>query len=281
MLSSGNDPFLSFYRDSHSTLHTRLLTIDPLVAVAVFVIGIATGAVGAMVGGGSMISIPFLIFLGIPADVAVATDRLAGLGAGTSAFIKYRAARKIAWRHVPTLTLTSLVGALIGATLLIVTSADVVQTALGVLLIALLPVVFFNRKLGIVSDSAPRNKVVLGVALYFFVQVLAGFFGAGTGTLIFLILMSCFGLRITEAAATQVIPFLVLTISTVVLFAANDIIDYPVAIALLVGTLVGGYVGAHTAVTKGDVWIRRLFAVVVLASALRLLWPDSWALGLQ
>ena len=95
---------------------------------------------------------------------------------------------------------------------------------------------------------------------------------------IFLILMSCFGLRITEAAATQVIPFLVLTISTVVLFAANDLINYSVAIALLLGTFLGGYVGAHIAITKGDVWIRRLFAVVVVASAARLLWPDFWIL---
>lgn len=222
-----------------------------------------------------MISVPFLIFLGMSADVAVATDRLAGLGAGISALIKYRAANRIVWQFVPMLTLTSLVGALIGASILITAGEEAVETALGILMIALLPIVLLSRKLGVVRQRTTRAVVVSGVGLYFLVQVLAGFFGAGTGTLIFLILMGCLGLKITEAAATQVIPFLALTASTVLLFAVNNIIDYSAAVALFLGTLVGGYTGAQIAVSSGDVWVRRLFSLVVLGSALRLLWPDS------
>ena len=104
----------------------------------------------------------------------------------------------------------------------------------------------------------------------FLVQILAGFFGGGTGVLIFYILMSFFGVTIIQVAATQVLPFMVLTVSSMALFAASGIIDYRMGIVLMAGTAVGGYLGAHIAIQSGDIWVRRLFAVVVLVSATRL-----------
>jgi uncharacterized membrane protein YfcA len=73
----------------------------------IFAIGVLASVVGTMVGGGSLLSIPFLIFLGLPPQVAIATDRFAGLGAGVTAFFRFRAAGRIMWRLVPQLALAS------------------------------------------------------------------------------------------------------------------------------------------------------------------------------
>ena len=239
--------------------------------LSVFLVGVAASVIGAMVGGGSLLSIPLLIFLGLPPQVAIATDRFAGLGAAATAFYKFWLAGKIVWRYVPILAAASLAGSLIGATLLVNADPSSLNVVVGVLLVALLPILFLQRDLGLVPREVSARRLRLGVTLYLLVQVLAGFFGGGTGTLIFYILMSFFGVTIIQAAATQVLPFMLLTVSSLLVFAAKGIIDYRMGIVLLAGTAVGGYLGAHVAIRSGEIWVRRLFAVVVLASATRLL----------
>jgi len=240
-------------------------------ASAVFGIGVAAGALGATVGGGSLLSVPFLIFLGLPPAVAIATDRFAGLGAGVAGGVRFWIGGRIVWRHVPCLAAASLVGALVGASALLRADPEVLRAAVGVLLVLLVPLLFARRDLGVVATSPTRLRLGVGLVLYLAIQVLAGFFGPGTGTLVFYVLMVCFGLTITQAVATQAIPFLLATVASLVLFAAADLVDYAHGIVLLAGTAVGGFAGAHLALAGGDRWVRRVFAVVVVAAALRLL----------
>jgi uncharacterized membrane protein YfcA len=101
--------------------------------------------------------------------------------------------------------------------------------------------------------------------------VLAGFFGGGSGTLIFYTLMMFFGITIIQVAATQILPFMVLTVSSLIVFALNGIIDYGIGIVLMAGTAVGGYLGAHIAIKSGERWVRRLFAAVVIGAGAKLL----------
>lgn len=243
--------------------------------LAVFLVGVSAGVVGAMVGGGSLLSIPLLMFLGLPPHVAIATDRFAGLGAGATAFYRFRRAGKIVWKHVPALVVASLAGSLVGASVLVSAEPGSLRGVVGILLLALLPLVFLRRDLGVTPREVTKPRMQFGLALYFLVQVLAGFFGAGTGTLIFYILMSFFGVTITQVAATQTLPFLVLTLGSLTLFATSGIVDYRMGLVLMAGTAVGGYIGAHVAVTSGDRWVRRVFAVVVVASAARLLFSSA------
>jgi len=74
-----------------------------------------------------------------------------------------------------------------------------------------------------------------------------------------------------EVLATNIIPWLALTISSLVIFALNGIIDYKIGIVLLIGMTVGGYIGAHVAIKKGDLWVKRLFVFLVIISGIKLL----------
>lgn len=162
-------------------------------------------------------------------------------------------------------------GSLIGATWLIRAEPGALRGVVGALLLVLLPLLFLKPDLGVAPREVSRLRVGLGLVLYLLVQIVAGFFGGGTGTLIFFILMSCFGVTVTQVAATQILPFLALTLSSLILFAFGGIIDYRFGAALLAGTAVGGYLGAHLAITRGDRWVRRVLAVIVLGSGVRLL----------
>jgi uncharacterized membrane protein YfcA len=224
-----------------------------------------------MVGGGSLVSVPFLIFLGLPPQVAIATDRFAGLGPAATAGYAYWRVGKIVWRFVPVLAAVTLVGSLIGASALVRAEPGSLDTVIGVLLVVMLPVLFLSRDFGVAPRDTSRPRQAVGLLLYFLVQSLAGFFGGGTLTLIFYILIGFFGVTVTQVVATQIVPFLVLTVSSIALFATRGLIDYPIAIVLIAGAAVGGWIGARLAIAGGDRIVRRLLALVVLASAAKLL----------
>ena len=71
----------------------------------VLFIGIVTGFFDSVIGAGGLISVPSLIFLGLPPQVAIATDRLGTLGQIFTALIKFWQAKKIVWKYVPILQL--------------------------------------------------------------------------------------------------------------------------------------------------------------------------------
>jgi uncharacterized protein len=236
----------------------------------VFLVGVAAAVIGATVGGGSLLSIPVLILVGLPPHVAIATDRFSGLGAALTALHRFSSAGKIEWHQVPALAALSLVGSLIGASLLTRATPELLQNLLAFLLLSLLPLVLLSRHLGLEPRPMSPGRKRLGLVCYFAIQLLAGFFSAGTAPLIFYVLIACFGLTIIQASATQVIPFLVLALASSLVFAWNGLIDYRVGLVLLAGTTLGGYLGASLAVRSGELWIRRAFALGVTLAAARL-----------
>ena len=245
--------------------------LDSTELLLVFVIGLATGFVDSTVGGGGLISVPSLIFLGLPPQIAIATDRFGTIGQSLTATYKFWKAKKIVWKYVPILVVLSLVGSVIGANLLVKTGPDVLQKVIGVLLIAMLLVVLFKKDLGTQRGLSSRPKIIAGLGLLFLLGIYGGFFAQGTGPILLFVMTYFLGLTIIEAMATKIIPWLVLSVSSVIIFALNDIINYKVGVVLLISMAIGGYVGAHMALEKGDEWVKRVFAVFVIVASLKLL----------
>jgi len=150
-------------------------------------------------------------------------------------------------------------------------NTEILHYIVGVLLLLLLPLIFIRKGIGVQRSKIKKQKIIIGLLLYFLVQIFTGFFGGGTGILIFYILMIFFGLTIIEANATNTIPWMVLSISSVIIFAYNGIIDYRIGIVLLMGMAAGGYIGAHVGIKKGNLWVKRLFVLLVVVSGIKLL----------
>tara|TARA_B100001971_G_C18029462_1_gene451751 strand:- start:128 stop:817 length:690 start_codon:yes stop_codon:yes gene_type:complete len=226
---------------------------------------------GSTVGGGGLVSIPFLIFTGLPPQVAIATDRFGSVGQALIAFYKFWKAKKIVWKYVAILSILSIVGSIIGANILLKTKSEILTNVIGIILILLLPFIFIKKDIGIKRKKVTRLKMIIGLVIYFLIQTFTGFFGGGTGTLIFYTLMIAFGYTIIEANATNNIPWILLAISSFIIFAINGIVDYKIGTILLLGMITGGYIGAHVAIKKGDKWVKTLFAVLVIISGIKLL----------
>jgi uncharacterized membrane protein YfcA len=237
---------------------------------SVFLIGILASFFGTIVGGGTLLSIPFLIMVGLPPQVAIATERFGGIGQTIAAFSKFLKSKKIVWKYVFGLTVISVAGSVIGSNILINIDPILLRNIVGLTILVLLPLLFLKKDLGIEHTMVSKRKIITGSIIYFFVQIFAAFYGGGTGILIAYTLMICFGLTVLESTATKIIPWFFLSISSLIIFANKGIINYKMGVVMMMGMAIGAYFGAHVALKKGNLWVKRLFIFFVIISVVKL-----------
>ena len=216
-------------------------------------------------------SLPGLIFLGLPPEIAVATNKLADLGRFSLSSVKFVRSKKVVWKLVCSLAPIALLAGFLGARLLLEIDRELVKQSLGFIMLCLVPLGFTKRDFGTVTKDVSRSRFIVGHCVYFLISVYGGALQIGSGPMLLYAIIYFFGLTILQANATSSFCWLFITISALVTFIANDAIDWPVGIAMLFGSSIGGYLGAHTAVIKGDLWTKRFFAVVISLMAVKLL----------
>ena len=232
--------------------------------ISIFGVGVFASFIGAMAGSGGLITIPFLIYIGIPPHIAIATNKCAAIGLKIGATAKFRRTDFIKQNYLLPFLIISVFAALAGAQLLLVIDKEVLSRIVIILLLLVLPLLFLKRDLGLVDQAHSRLRQYAGYAFYFFAQVFSAFFGGGAGTMVIYILMFFFGFTIIQASATAMIPSLVSNGIAFVIFAYSGYIDYEAGIALFFGTLLGGWLGAMVAVRKGNRWVKTVFVGVVI-----------------
>lgn len=238
--------------------------------ILTFFIGILASFIGAIVGGGGLISIPFLMFLGLPPQIAIATNKFGAVGLSIGSITKFKK-EKIIWEYVIPFSILAVIGGVIGANLLLEINENYLSKIVGIILLVLLPFVFMKKDFGIKNINSTKKQKILGSVVYFLLMIFGGFFGGGAGTLIIGTLIYFFGFKIIEANATDMVPWFIVSVISLIVFIINGIVSYYVGITLFFGMLVGGYYGAHTAIKKGDKWVKSLFIVLVIISSIKIL----------
>jgi uncharacterized membrane protein YfcA len=247
-----------------------LRAMSPAQIVLLSALMVATGALGAITGGNSLINVPLMIMVGMSPRQAVATNIFAVVFMTVSASARFAAK----WRPhtgllVPIGILTVVTGAL-GALIAVKLPETVVKLVIGVSMAALVVFIALNRKSAGPAAPTPARRTAgyLGTTL---LGVYGGFFSGGYTTLMTVLCTVCFGLTMIESVAiTKPINLLSNGAASVVFFASG-LIDLRVGVPLAVANLVGGWLGAHAALKGGDRFVRRLFLATVAALAAKLL----------
>jgi hypothetical protein len=246
--------------------------MDPILTLFLtFLIGFGSSFIGAISGGGGLISIPFLVFLGLPPQIAIATNKMGSIGLSIGSLARFWKSKHIKWKYVPVLTALGLAGGILGSYLLISLNEKILGTIMGIIILAILGIMLTKRTFGEVHKERPVLLKILGCIVYFFVMIYGGFFGGGGGILIFYTLIFFLGFTLLEANATDIIPWLSMSIVSFIIFAIHGLIDYRLGITLMIGMILGGYAGAHTAIKKGNRWVKMVFIFIVIASAVKLI----------
>jgi|APSaa5957512535_1039671.scaffolds.fasta_scaffold00642_4 uncharacterized protein len=256
------------YFSSHNK-HTKMELF--LQIIITFFIGIAAAIVGAITGGSGLITIPGMILIGVPVEIAIATTRVGTIALNAVSAEVYAKKHKIIWKYVIPLSILGVIGSSIGALLLIDFNKDILELVVGIIILSLLPIIYLEKNMGIKDVETSKLKHIIAYILLFPVYIFAGFFGGGAAIFVNTINVGLFGITYIESNATSRIPWLIISIVTFTIFAFSGFINYALGISLALGMVIGAYIGAQEAMHKGNAWVKIVFVVVILASATKLL----------
>ncbi|MCB1646110.1 MAG: sulfite exporter TauE/SafE family protein [Pseudomonadales bacterium] len=246
------------------------LAADALLLVAAFMLGLVPTFLFVATGGVGLITTPGLIHLGLSPQTAIATDLFAMLGGRLGGLAGFRKAGAIDMQLALRLSVVCAVGSVIGAQLLLALDEQLIRHGLSVVLLLLLVFLFLKPDAGLVTGEAGPLRRAMGYLLMFIVGIWGTLIGAGVISLGSAVLLFIFRKRFIETAALLTLVGLAIGLVGMVMFGSYGVIDWPLGLALLAGKSVGGYFGSLRAIRVGDKWIRWLFAVVVLLSAISL-----------
>ena len=239
--------------------------------ILLFLSGVLAGFINIMAGGGSLITIPMLIFLGLPATVANGTNRVAVLVQNIFATAKFKQKGLFYWKTGLILTLPAVLGAVVGSQIAVSISDALFKRILAVVLIASLGLVLINKNKAVerVHEVKIKNHAPFVLA-FFLIGIYGGMIQAGVGFVIILVLAMAPGLSLLQINSLKIFIILCYMVPSLFIFFTHDKIHWLYGLVLAAGNALGGWLGVVAAVKKGDKLIRIIFAIAVLGMAIKL-----------
>jgi len=243
-----------------------------LKGLLVLVIGAVAGWINVFAGGGSLLTLPLLIFLGLPTAVANGTNRVAVTAQNVFAVMGFRSKGVSDLRLSLLFSVPAVIGSIIGARIAIDLPDALFRRVLAVVMVAVLVIVLWDpaKRMKKVDKTLTPLRAVVAVVGFFLIGVYGGFLQAGVGFLIIAFIVFLTGLDLVRTNALKVFIIGLLTIVALIMFAIEGKVDWPLGIALGVGNSLGGWFGSRFQVEKGEKVVRIMLVVGVLIMALQL-----------
>jgi hypothetical protein len=230
--------------------------------------GLVAGVVNTLAGGGSLLTVPLLVLLGLPGPVANGTNRVGVLLGSASATWRLATHGVSGLRDAAPLVVPSALGAMLGAYGVIQLPAEAFNRAFGLLMLVLLVPTLRGVRLA----SAPRAALspLVRTLAAFAIGIYGGAFQAGVGVLI-LSLLTLAGVDVLRSTHIKTALNTCFTLLALPIFWLAGQIRWPEAVVLGLGFALGGALGARHAVRGGERVIRPVLALAVVALAGRML----------
>ncbi len=237
-----------------------------------FVVGIVAGIINTLAGGGSLLTLPLLIFMGLPGAVANGTNRIAIFCQNIFAIRGFSKRGVMPLQLVLLCTPPALLGSWLGANLAISLDDQVFKRILALIMVGVLIFTAVDPMKRFRQDNVQFGlwRKVLLVISFFGVGIYGGFVQAGVGFLIITALL-IHGLDLVRINAIKVFVIFAYTFVALGVFIYHGQVDYSLGFALAAGNSIGGMVGPKLAVEKGHDWIKKVVSITVLVFALKLL----------
>jgi len=243
--------------------------------VLLFLVALVANSLSSMAGGGAgLLQLPALIFLGLPFSMALATHKIATVALGAGATLKHAREHHTQLPFSLLMLGAGLPGVVIGANVILNIPETASRIALGILTIGLGVYSYFKKKLG--QQFTPRHRDPMGLAVGAGGLFALGFFNgsltSGTGLFVTMWLIAWFGFDYKRATAyTMILVGLFWNGTGALTLALLTPVRWEWLPMLLLGSLLGGYAGAHIAIKYGNPLIKRVFEVITVLVGLSLI----------
>jgi uncharacterized membrane protein YfcA len=239
-----------------------------------FLTGLVAGFVDSIAGGGGIISLPVLLNLGLPPQVALGTNKLQATFGSASATWQYGRAGLIPFHRCRLGVVATIAGAALGSVFVTKLSPEFLRRAIPCLLLAIAIYLIAQPSFG--QKAAPprlgpnRFHLLFGLLLGFY----DGFFGPGTGTFWAMAYVLGLGLDLRGATAHTKLMNLTSNVVSLLVFGWAGQAHVGAGLSMGLGQLTGARLGSRVVIHRGAPWIRPILIVVALAITVRLLWQN-------
>lgn len=235
------------------------------------VAGVFAGFINVVAGGGSLITLPLMIFFGLPPAVANGTNRIGIIAQNIVAVSNFTRKGIFVFPYNLYAGLIAIVGSVIGSFLALDLDDKIFNRILSIVMILVALMILFKQKTVVenLKQTVVRNKVISFIS-FFFLGIYGGFIHVGIGFLMILVLTRINQFSLLKANSIKVFVALLFTISSVIVFILNDAINWEVGLTLAIGTSLGGFLGSHFSMKKGEKWIKRILILAIVVMAVKL-----------
>jgi len=239
-----------------------------------FLTGLVAGLVDSIAGGGGLITIPVLLGVGMPPQIALGTNKLqASFGSG-SAMLTFVRSGTVRLNDCRIGIAYTAVGAALGTITVQMLDPAILRHVIPWLLVAIVLYTLLTPRLGY-EEIHPRMKpspfyFAAGLVLGFY----DGFLGPGTGSFWVMALMLGLGFNMTRATGYTKVMNFTSNVASLALFIFGGSVLWREGLIMGTGQFVGARIGAHMVVRKGTHFIRPVFITMVLAITAKLIWQN-------
>lgn len=237
--------------------------------IALVVAGLLVGFINTLAGGGSIVSLSLLMFLGLPANIANGTNRIGILLQNIAAVSSFRQQRVLDWRKGKWLAFPTVIGSLLGAWIAVDLNEDAIEKAIAVIMLVMLFVILFKPQRFIREriDLISKKVTLVQVIIFFFIGLYGGFIQMGVGYFLLAALVFSAGYELVKANAIKVLIVLLYTPFAMIIFIINNQVNWGYGLILGTGTIVGGWIASRLAVSWGANFVRWVIVAVILLTA--------------
>ncbi|VXD10685.1 sulfite exporter TauE/SafE family protein [Marinoscillum sp. 108] len=235
-------------------------------------VGLFTGVINTLAGGGSLITLPLFIFMGLPSSEANATNRIGVFLQSLVAVGGFKSKGVSVFPYAFYVSITAVIGCIIGAYFAIDIKGPLFNKILAVVMVIVIILTVLKPYLahkGTLEIFTPRRKL-LTIVLFFFVGLYGGFIQAGVGFLIIATLTGVHGFNMAKTNSIKSFVIVCYTLVALGIFWWEDQIRWDYGLTLAAGNSAGGWIASRWSVGKDDKWIRLILIVTVVGLAIKL-----------
>ena len=237
----------------------------PIVA-ALIVSGVFVGFINTLAGGGTAISIAVLMMLGLPANVANGTNRIAVIFQNITAVQSFNKKKLLPWRKATLLALPTIIGSVIGAWIAVDINEAFFRKAMAVIMLIMLFFVLVKPSVWLKEQKHLTEKPisVTEIIIFFLIGIYGGFIQIGVGYYLLAAIVLGSGFDLVRANAIKVWIVLLYTLAAILVFIFNKQVHWQFGLIHAIGNIIGAWIATRLAIRRGVEFVRWVIIVIIL-----------------
>lgn len=257
------------------------LEIDTTLWLLTALAGFAAGLIDSIVGGGGLVLTPAMLNLHPQLHIlqAIGTQRTSSIFGTSVAAWNYLRRIHVERRILVPACIAALSASAVGVQLAKRIDGDVLKWTVLAICVVLAIYTVFRKDLGLREDRRfhPKHETIAAVAIGGATGFYNGLIGPGTGTIMVFAFVSFLGLDFLKSSAVSKTTNVAADLSSWTVLALGGFVLWTLAIPLIIGNIIGSYIGSHMAIKRGQGFVRAVFLVIVLSLIAR----QAWQLATQ